>query len=110
MASWHAAFADAEEGAQVAIARCVENDALAEFVVGDALAWLELNLSRHALPSSDPQMEQAGGPAAVAQTESPAGIRRPRPTEGGRSRVWLAVGRGAQPRTASVAPVTVMRR
>ena len=44
----HAALADAEEGAQVAVTSWVKNDALAEFVVSDALAGLELKLCRHA--------------------------------------------------------------
>ena len=37
----HSAFADAEERAQIAVTRRIENDALAEFVVSNALAGLE---------------------------------------------------------------------
>ena len=44
----HAAFADAEEGAQIAITSRVKNDTLAIFMVSDALSGLELKLCRHA--------------------------------------------------------------
>jgi hypothetical protein len=68
-ANRHTALADAEERAQVAVARRVKNDALAEFVMGDPFAGLELSLYFHAPTSGDPQMEQASRLAAFAEQD-----------------------------------------
>ena len=68
-ANRHTALTHAEKRTQVAVARRVKNYALAEFVMGDPFAGLELSLYFHARTSGDPQMEQASRLAAFAEED-----------------------------------------
>jgi hypothetical protein len=68
-ANRHTALTDAEKRTQVAVACRIKNYALAEFVMGDPFAGLELSLYFHAPTSGDPQMEQASRLAAFAEQD-----------------------------------------
>jgi len=65
----NATLANAEKGTQVACARRIKDYALAEFVMGDPFAGLELSFRSHAPTSGDPQVEQTSSLAAFTEQD-----------------------------------------
>src|SRR5690606_9305913 len=61
--------ANTEKRPQIAITREIENNTLTKLVMGNALPGLKCQLSRHAPPSGDPQMEQTCWPRTLAQQD-----------------------------------------
>src|SRR5574337_1904896 len=94
----NAALADAEEGAQVSVTRRVKNNALAELVMGDALAGLILGRCFHAPTSGDPQVEQASCLAALAQKNLLGVLIGFAPQDAAEVELAAPVGRFTKPR------------